>query len=113
MGVGPNFIQLYGYDAILFDDCIQFTMEKCETDFTKTEIKKEKSDKNLIKAVQILHSFNICHNDIKYHNIGWSNKSKRFVLLDYGFSAYNSVPFGYKSLTGHKGTYGYAYPEMK
>jgi hypothetical protein len=31
--VGPKLSNLFGYDAIIFSDCLQIAMEFCETNF--------------------------------------------------------------------------------
>jgi serine/threonine protein kinase len=61
-----------------------------------------------MKNLKILHSLGICHMDIKYENIGFSKKFKKFVFLDFGFSRSINETIGYQSLTNYTGTFSYA-----
>jgi serine/threonine protein kinase len=56
-------------------------------------------NKNLIASLKILHTFQICHKDIKMENIGFSNILNKFVFLDFGFSKSIKEDLGYKSFT--------------
>ncbi len=53
------------------------------------------------------------HGDIKYDNIGWSPKFKKFVFLDFGFSKFIREQIGLKTVSHFQGTYNYCSDEMK
>lgn len=60
-----------------------------------------------------MHSFNICHFDIKLDNIGWSSTFQKLVFLDFGMTEIIDVSQGYKKLITFRGTYNYCSAEMK
>lgn len=66
-----------------------------------------------MKCMKILHTLNICHNDIKLENIGWSRRLKKFVFLDFGFTKYISENLGFKTYTKFEGTYKYSSDELR
>ena len=59
--VGPQIMPIFGFDLLVFEDCIEFSMEKCEPLFG--------IDENIVKTLKekllILHKLNILHIDIK------------------------------------------------
>lgn len=60
-----------------------------------------------------MHTFNICHFDIKTDNIGWSYTFKKLVFLDFGLTEAVFESKGFKTSTDFKGTFRYCSPEMK
>ena len=111
--VGPHFSNIYGYDAVLFADCLQFSMEMCATAYKKKQIEQELECKSLLRGMRVLHTLSICHSDIKFDNIGLSARFNKFVFLDFGFAKYVHEPLGYKTLTKFEGTFKYCSEEMK
>lgn len=57
--------------------------------------------------LQILHSLNFVHNDIKPDNMGWSIKKQKIVFLDFGISELIKESIGSKTFTGFKGSFFY------
>lgn len=60
-----------------------------------------------------MHMLGFYHGDIKYDNIGWSPKFKKFVFLDFGFSKFINEELGFKTASRFQGTYNYCSEEMK
>ena len=86
--IGPTFEPLYGYDCILFSDGMEFLMEKCENNFDYFIAKSAVDNQQIFKSLQTLHFLHICHCDMKPGNIVWSNKKKKMVLIDFGFTQF-------------------------
>ena len=68
---------------------------------------------NLVEALYFLHIFKIVHQDIKPHNIMYSLKLKKLVLIDFGISNVINENVGEKTMTNFIGTYEYSTEEMK
>ena len=45
--VGPHFRSIQGYDAVIFEDCLQVGMEFCKTDYGEEEVEQYRSSRNL------------------------------------------------------------------
>lgn len=100
--VGPKILRKNGFDFIIFQNCLEFEMEKCDSlrnehyDQMKKDLKE-----NLLK----MHSLQFVHCDIKPANIMMSPTFKKTVFLDFGVSGLIKEPMGEKSLTKFRGTY--------
>ena len=110
--VGPKFSSIFSYDAVYYNSNLQYAMEICRTDFQNLNV-KETQKGNLLASLKIMHSFNICHFDIKVDNIGWSEAYKKLIFFDFGMTEVVDAPQGFKTKTNFKGTYNFCSPEMK
>ena len=72
----------FGFDLIIFNDCIEFSMEKCQ------HISRfgEEDKKSLFEMLVKLHKYKIMHLDINPFNIMYSPYHKRNVFIDFGLS---------------------------
>lgn len=111
--VGPHFRSIMGYDAIIFEDCLQVGMEFCKTDYGEEQVEQYRNSRNLFQCLKTMHTLGFYHGDIKYDNIGWSPRFKKFIFLDFGFSKFLSEPVGHKTVSRFQGTYNYCSEEMK
>lgn len=111
LGVGPTVCQPFGYDGVVFKDGLEYAMEECEP-FESVELTDERIEK-LKGDLQLLHSLQICHCDIKPANLAWSASKGKFVFLDFGMTRFVLEPAGYLSLTRFMGTHPFASPQMK
>lgn len=68
LGVGPKMNNIFGFDLVAYDECIEFCMEEC----TMLESIDSKQSEDLIRKLQILHELQIVHLDIKPQNICFS-----------------------------------------
>lgn len=68
LGVGPKLNNMFGFDLVVYDECIEFCMEECTLFDTITERQSE----DLTRKMQILHELQIVHLDIKPQNILFS-----------------------------------------
>ena len=78
----PHIENYLGFDLIIYEDCIQFAMEKGEpvNDIEETQ------GKLLKEQLRIMHEFKIIHFDIKPENIVFSRYYDKLVFIDFGFS---------------------------
>lgn len=67
----------------------------------------------LKENLRIMHSFQICHCDIKPFNIVWSRERKRALFIDFGLSKMLKEKVGYLSYASFLGTFQYCSEEMK
>jgi serine/threonine protein kinase len=87
LGVGPEIETSIPFDVVVYDDAIQFHLEKCEQYSIKILRQHGQYFKSDLKeCLRVLHSIGIVHRDIKLSNVLWSNKLHRFVLCDFGVS---------------------------
>lgn len=107
--VGPEFVDSLGFDLVLFKDCVEFYMEKCEPCHS-SEPALELSLKRRIRA---LHKLHFVHKDIKPANILLSPSRRELVFCDFGISGFVRQPPGWRTLTAREGTREYMSPEMK
>lgn len=68
LGVGPKMNNIFGFDMVVYDECIEFCMEEC----TMLESIDSKQSEDLIRKLQILHELQVVHLDIKPQNICFS-----------------------------------------
>ena len=78
--IGPKITQLFGFDLIIYENCVEFTMEKCSR---STSLNKDE----ILKSIKALHEFKIIHGDIKEDNIMYSQVYKKNVLIDFNCSS--------------------------
>lgn len=91
LGIGPEYHLLMGFDLILFDDCIEFYMEKCSKyDYRPNEHSFDQIKLSLKKRVRAMHMICFTHKDIKPENILYSPTKKELVLCDFGISKFLS-----------------------
>ena len=67
----------------------------------------------MLNSLKVMHSLNVCHRDIKLDNLAWSERRRKFVLLDFNFSEVLREPVGFKTLAHFAGTFTYCSPEMR
>ena len=114
--VGAEFADIYGYDAIVFNDGISFALERCQASISaisQQSLHSEIKEQNLKKGLKTLHSLHICHSDIKKPNVAWSFKKEKMVFIDFGFTNCYPQTVGEKTKTRFVGTFQYCSPEMK
>ena len=80
--VGPKVIKDHSFDFIVFKDCIEFVMEKCEP------VKTETLEKDIKSSLLKMHMLNIVHSDIKPANIMFSPTFNKNVLIDFGIASF-------------------------
>ncbi|KAL1916085.1 uncharacterized protein VTP21DRAFT_6089 [Calcarisporiella thermophila] len=81
----PNIVRLY--NTLLLNGCYGMILDKVEVygrDFLK--LTGEGFMRDLFSALKALHTRGIIHHDIKPNNIGYSERQKRWVLLDFNFA---------------------------
>jgi serine/threonine protein kinase len=71
-----------GFDILVYDDCIQFLMEKG----LKVTSLNKKDSLDLFNCLAKLHAFKIIHFDIKPPNICYNPRLKTFIFIDFGFT---------------------------
>lgn len=112
LGIGPAVETRISFDLVVYDNAIQFHLERCLPFFMKRDqIWRFQSD--LVDNLAALHYFQIIHKDIKPDNILWSNQYGRFVFCDFGISHYVGQQPGEPSETSYEGTYRFMSPEMQ
>ena len=78
---------LYGFNIIIYSECIEFTMEFCDHNhYLSTGLEDD-----LKSALRKLHHFKIIHHDIKPSSIMFRPTGEA-VLIDYGLSHHNQLP---------------------
>jgi serine/threonine protein kinase len=66
----------------------------------------------LQKKLQLLHSLQIVHLDIKPDNIAFSSTLKEYIFIDFGLSRIIKEQLGSKTFTSFLGSLSYCYDEM-
>lgn len=89
-----------GFDILVYDDCIQFSMEKG----LKVTSLNKKDNAGLYNCLAKLHALKIIHYDIKPPNICYSPLLQTLIFIDFGFSDIVSEPCGLKSYVSFKGS---------
>jgi serine/threonine protein kinase len=79
--IGPKMEPYFGFDILMYRDCVEFAMEKCEL-FEQNSFNSEVLYYNLA----ILHSYHIVHCDIKPENIMLSPTFRKAVFIDFNLS---------------------------
>ena len=106
LGVGRKTYKTFGFDIIIYSDCIEFSMEV-----------SRKSEKNsmeeLEKDLTLIHSLNIIHGDIKPSNIVWSEEYRKNVFCGFAMCLVVKEKRGEKTQTCFLGTFDYCCEEMK
>ena len=94
--IGPDVHTTIPYDLILYEDAIQFHLEKCEpiyslTTSTSSTLAKHNPNKvrdDLVVCLRVLHALHIAHKDIKPSNVLYCKRLDKFVLCDFGIAEY-------------------------
>ena len=104
--IGPDVHTTIPYDLILYENAIQFHLEKCEPiyyDFDRTfsaEFYRQHPNKfkdDLVHCLRVLHGLHIAHKDIKPSNVLYCRRLDKFVLCDFGIAEYANEDIGYVS----------------
>jgi serine/threonine protein kinase len=112
-GIGPAVKTDIPYDLVVYNDGIQFHLERCLPLSECQLLQMNTIASDLKYCLSVLHSLRIVHKDIKPQNVLWSQHYNRFVLCDFGISHYVKESIGQKTETGYEGTYGYEGAEMR
>lgn len=117
--IGPDVETSIPYDVIVYEDVIQFHLEKCDAVcfdgdvlFTITRNKSEAFKADIRRCLKRLHNLHIAHKDVKPSNILYCQRLKKFVLCDYGCAEYVQEEIGQLSKTVLAGTGKFMGPEM-
>ena len=100
------------FSVITYEDSFEFAMEKCEPlDFRTLDL--ESFERDLVGALEFMHSIHIIHGDIKEQNILFSPRLKKYVFVDFGCSRVLREGKGQPTLiNGYFGSWDYLSPEM-
>jgi len=89
---------------IVYEDSVQFAMEKCQPLSSMGEVEYCVLLENLGK----IHQVNLIHFDIKPSNLMVSTTYDKPVFIDFGLSNIIKEACGFKTLTHFRGTYEYS-----
>lgn len=98
--IGPCMPKVFGYDLLVFDDCVEFSMEFCRRRLLPEPALKD----DLFGALRNLHSLKIVHCDIKPDNICFSEEYGKYVFIDLGLHLAISEEVGLKTEIGFRGS---------
>ena len=100
--IGPKVEPYFGFDIVMYSECIEFGMETCE------EVTKENYlPEEIFQNMAIMHKLHLVHLDIKPENIMRSPSFKKIVFIDFGFSSFVKEEVGEKTLTKFYGSPNY------
>ena len=86
-------------------------MEKCSDPITVVnKVRMETMAKDLAFKLNIIHSFQLVHLDIKPSNIMYSHSSSQLVFIDFGLSKLIKESRGFKTKSEFAGSIGYCGP---
>lgn len=114
--IGPDVETSIQFDLILYENAIQFNMERC---LTIEWLRRENGfdilefEKDLHLRLKMLHALRIMHKDIKPENILYSWRFRCYVFCDFGIAEYIKEDIGETSSTIYSGTPGFFGPEME
>ena len=108
MGCAPRLERCLGFDIVVYDDCLQYAMERGRPFAEMTSEHRA----GLCSRLRLMHDFGIVHIDVKPENVVWSESHQRAVFIDFGFSEIIREPRGQKTRSIFKGTPNYASPPM-
>ena len=106
-GTGPKLHPYFGFDILMFSECVEFAMEECK----KVTVHNSRLDA-FYDNLAVLHQLHIVHQDIKPENIMYSPSHDRPVFIDFGLSRIISEEIGKNTLTNFIGTVDFWGPEM-
>jgi serine/threonine protein kinase len=96
---GPSVKQFFGFDILVFNDSIEFAMEKCEV----VPISSTRYNQ-LLENMWVMHRFKIIHGDITDTNFMFSPVHGKVVFIDFGLSKLIAEECGFKTYTSFRGT---------
>jgi serine/threonine protein kinase len=108
MGCAPRLEGCLGFDVVVYDDCLQYAMERGRPFAEMTPELRA----GLRQRLRLMHDFGIVHTDVKPENVVWSESRQCAVFIDFGFSEAIREPRGQKTRSIFKGTPNYASPPM-
>jgi hypothetical protein len=108
LGAGPRLCNIFGFDMIVHEDCIEFCMEECVSLIPENA----SLGLQLKTKLQRLHLLQIVHLDIKPANVAFSTGLGEAVLIDFGFSEVLLESKGFSTLTSFVGSLSHCSPEM-
>lgn len=118
-GVAPDIETSIPYDILVYDDVVQFFLEKCEATCVQEEVftakVKEDSAKcaaDLRHCLRVLHSLHIVHKDIKPSNTLYCSRLGTYVFCDFEIACYVKQDIGGVTRTKVVGTPKFMGPEM-
>lgn len=106
---GPAMMNFLNWNLIIYRNCIEFAMEKCENDLSKSA----SVGQELRESLRALHQRRLIHFDIKPDNICFSPAFNRAVFIDFGLSEIVREAKGEKTETRFKGSMAYCSEAMK
>ena len=105
--IGPKVWPCFGFDALMFSECIEFGMEACQK---MTQLNFDQH--SLFTNLAIIHRLKLIHQDIKPLNIMWSPSQNKIVFIDFGFCTFLKETVGQKVMTTFRGSINYCSKEM-
>ena len=93
--IGPRPVKSMGFDLVIYENCIDFCIEKCEElNYEKLTEKVERKRavilfrKEMKSMLSIMRKIHLVHCDIKPENILKSPYFKKIVLIDFGLAKF-------------------------
>jgi serine/threonine protein kinase len=80
IAAGPLLVKPFGFDLLIYLNCIEFAMEFCN----HTLDLSRGLEKDLQSALLRMHSLKLIHFDIKPENICFSPYFQKYVFIDFG-----------------------------
>jgi serine/threonine protein kinase len=97
--IGPKLEPYFGFDLLMFPNCVQFAMETCESLYNHNV-----NGNLLLWNMALLHWLHIVHRDIKPDNVMLSPSFRKPVFIDFGLSIIITENIGSTSLTHFTGS---------
>ena len=110
LGFGPYCHLETFFDLFIYDNCIEFGMERC-LEFQDRSFGNQ-NHQQLKECLLMMHFFHIIHFDIKPGNIMFSKHFNRYVLIDFNLSDVSNHQLGKKVQISFRGTVNFCCPEM-
>jgi serine/threonine protein kinase len=108
VGSGPTLKNWFGFDLIVWNNSIDFALERCDPLPKYADSFRE----SLLASLASLHRFRIVHRDINPANVMFSPTKHKLVFIDFGFADIVQEGVGFKSLTSFHGTPTFVSKEM-
>ncbi len=97
---GPRLLNPFGFDLVIYDNCIEFAMEYCD----HTLNLQRGLEKDLQGALIRIHALKLIHFDIKPQNICYSPYLRKYVFIDFGLHRVIKEQVGEKTYTKFRGS---------